>query len=257
MKLEGKTILITGSTAGIGEAMARRFHAEGANIVLHGLEEAAGQAILEELGERAVLQISDLADLDAPDTLVQKAIDAFGGIDALVNNAATIPRATIHETDAELFDRTMAINARAPLLLVKAAVDTLSANQGVVVNIGSINAYCGEANLLVYSMSKGALLTMTRSLGDHLHTTKGICSYQLNLGWVLSPNENKRKIAEGFPEEWHKNIPREFAPRGSIQTPEEIARMALPFVAGDFRPVSGSTIELEQFPVIGRNPVKE
>lgn len=151
----------------------------------------------------------------------------------------------------------MAVNARAPLLLVKAAVDTLSANQGVVVNIGSINAYCGEANLLVYSMSKGALLTMTRSLGDHLHTTKGICFYQLNLGWVLSPNENKRKIAEGLPEDWHEKIPREFAPRGSIQTPEEIARMALPFVAGDFRPVSGSTIELEQFPVIGRNPVKE
>ena len=96
-----------------------------------------------------------------------------------------------------------------------------------------------------------------QSLGDHLHTTKGICFYQLNLGWVLSPNENKRKIAEGLPKDWHQNIPREFAPRGSIQTPEEIARMALPFVAGDFRPVSGSTIELEQFPVIGRNPVKE
>lgn len=257
MKLEGKTVLITGSTAGIGEAMARRFHAEGANIVLHGLEEKEGQAILGELGERAVLQISDLAEHGAPEALVQKALEAFDGINAIVNNAAAIPRATIHETDAELFDRTMAVNARAPLLLVKAAATTLAANQGVVVNIGSINAYCGEANLLVYSMSKGALLTMTRSLGDHLHTTRGICSYQLNLGWVLSPNENKRKIAEGLQEDWHQNIPREFAPRGSIQTPEEIARMALPFVAGDFRPVSGSSIELEQFPVIGRNPVKE
>ena len=257
MKLEGKTVLITGSTAGIGEAMARRFHAEGANIVLHGLEVVEGQAILEELGERAVLHINDLAEAGAPEALVQKAIDTFGRIDAIVNNAAAIPRATIHETDAELFDRTMAINARAPLLIVKAASDTLATNQGVVVNIGSINAYCGEANLLVYSMSKGALLTMTRSLGDHLHTTKGICFYQLNLGWVLSPNENKRKIAEGLPEDWHENIPKEFAPRGSIQRPEEIARMALPFVAGDFRPVSGSTIELEQFPVIGRNPVKE
>ncbi|MEK9984289.1 MAG: SDR family NAD(P)-dependent oxidoreductase [Opitutae bacterium] len=257
MKLQGKTILITGSTAGIGEAMARRFHAEGANIVLHGLEEADGQALLSELGERAILKISDLSNPNAPCELVEIAQESFGGIDALVNNAAVIPRATLHETDAQLFDQTMAVNARAPLLLIQAATESLAKNQGVVVNIGSINAYCGEAHLLAYSMSKGALMTLTRSLGDHLHSTLGICSYQLNLGWVLSENERIRKIKEGLPEDWHQKIPREFAPRGSIQTPDEIARMTLPFVAGDFRPVSGSTIELEQFPVIGRNPVKE
>ena len=257
MKLEGKTVLITGSTAGIGEAMARRCHAEDANIILHGLEETEGQALLDELGERAILHIGDLAEPDAPRQLVAEAIEAFGGIDALVNNAASIPRATLHETDAELFDHTLAVNTRAPLLLIQAAADTLATNQGVIVNIGSINAYCGEANLLAYSMSKGALMTLTRSLGDHLHTTQGICTYQLNLGWVLSPNENKRKIAEGLPKDWHQYLPREFAPRGTLQTPQEIARMALPFIAGDFRPTSGSVIELEQFPVIGRNPLKE
>ncbi len=256
MKLQGKTLLVTGSTAGIGQAMTRRFHAEGANLVLHGLEEAQGQDLLAELGERATLHTGDLADPDTPQSLVATAIETFGGIDALVNNAAAIPRATLHETDATLFDHTMAVNARAPLLLIQAAADTLAANQGVIVNIGSINAYCGEANLLAYSMSKGALMTLTRNLGDHLHTTLGICSYQLNLGWVLSENERRRKIHEGLPEDWHQNISREFAPRGSLQTPDEIARMALPFVAGEFRPVSGSTIELEQFPVIGRNPLK-
>ena len=101
-------------------------------------------------------------------------------------------------------------------------------------------------------MSKGALMTLTRSLGDHLHSTLGICSYQLNLGWVLSENERIRKIKEGLPEDCIENRA-EFAPCGSIQTPDEIARMTLPFVAGDFR-LSGLTIELEQFPVIGRNP---
>ena len=91
MKLQGKTILITGSTAGIGEAMARRFHVEGANIVLHGLEEADGQALLSELGERAILKISDLSNPNAPCELVEIAQESFGGIDALVNNAAVIP----------------------------------------------------------------------------------------------------------------------------------------------------------------------
>ena len=257
MKLEGKTILVTGSTTGIGEAIARKCHAEGANIVLHGLNKAEGESVCSSLGNRVMFHLSDLTNDGAPEELVQKAVDTFGGLDALVNNAAVFPRATIEHTDAELFDATMAVNARAPLLLCKAAADELEKTQGVIVNIGSINAYCGEANLLVYSMSKGALMTMTRSLGEYLQYTKGICSYQLNLGWVLSENERQRKIDEGLPENWFELQPREVSPHGKLLTPDQIATMAFPFVAGDMRPTSGSVIELEQYPIIGRNPTKE
>jgi len=257
MKLEGKTILVTGSTSGIGEAIARKCHAEGANIVLHGLHKEEGESVCESLGSRVVLHLSDLTVDGAPEELVQKAVETFGGLDALVNNAAVFPRATIEHTDAELFDTTMAVNARAPLLLCKAAADELGKRQGVIVNIGSINAYCGEANLLVYSMSKGALMTMTRSLGEYLQYTKGICSYQLNLGWVLSENERLRKIDEGLPENWYELQPREVSPHGKLLTPDQIAEMAYPFVSGMMRPTSGSVIELEQYPIIGRNPSKE
>jgi NAD(P)-dependent dehydrogenase (short-subunit alcohol dehydrogenase family) len=257
MKLEGKTILVTGSTSGIGEAIARKCHAEGANIVLHGLNKEEGESVCSSLGNRVMFHLSDLTNDGAPKELVQKAVDTFGGLDALVNNAAVFPRATIEHTDAELFDATMAVNARAPLLLCKAAADELEKTQGVIVNIGSINAYCGEANLLVYSMSKGALMTMTRSLGEYLQYTKGICSYQLNLGWVLSENERQRKIDEGLPENWFELQPREVSPHGKLLTPDQIATMAFPFVSGDMRPTSGSVIELEQYPIIGRNPTKE
>lgn len=257
MKLDGKTILVTGSTSGVGAAIARKCHGEGANIVLHGLVEAEGEAVRESLGERVVFHRLDLTQPGAAEELVQAAVEAFGGLFAVVNNAAVFPRATIEDSDAQLFDDTMAVNARAPLMLCKAAADELEKTRGVIVNIGSINAYCGEANLLVYSMSKGALMTMTRSLGEYLQYTKGICSYQLNLGWVLSENERRRKIDEGLPEDWYERQPREVSPHGKLLTPEEIAVMAFPFVSGDMRPTSGSVIELEQFPVIGRNPTKE
>ena len=257
MKLEGKTILITGSVSGIGEAIARKCHGEGANILLHGLDPEEGDAILKNFTDRVAFYACDLVKPESAEELVQKAVDTFGCLDAVVNNAAVFPRATIEHTDAELFDSTMAVNARAPLLLCKAAANELEKTKGVIVNIGSINAYCGEANLLVYSMSKGALMTMTRSLGEYLQYTKGICSYQLNLGWVLSENERQRKIDEGLPENWYELQPREVSPHGKLLTPDQIATMAFPFVSGNMRPTSGSVLELEQFPIIGRNPTKE
>ncbi|MBO93874.1 MAG: short-chain dehydrogenase [Opitutales bacterium] len=257
MKLAGKTVLITGSATGIGEAMARLCHAEGANVVIHGKEEKEALRVSTDLGERVLERTDDLSDPDSPERLVGATIEAFGKLDALVNNAAIISRHDLDASDTELFDHDFSVNTRAPLFLIKAALPHLTEAKGNVLNIGSINSYCGERNLLVYSMTKGALLTMTRNLGDTLHRENGVCVNQFNLGWVLSPNEIKAKIAEGLPEDWPDKVPPSFAPCGRIILPEEIARIALPWIAGETRPVSGSVIDVEQFPVIGRNPVKE
>ena len=257
MKLSGKTVLITGSATGIGEAMARLCHAEGANVVIHGKNAGEAQRVNEDLGERVLKRTDDLADPATPERLVAATMEAFGRIDALVNNAAVITRKDMASSDPEQFDHDFAVNTRSPLFLIKAALPHLSETKGNVLNIGSINAYCGERNLLVYSMTKGALQTMTRNLGDVLHRENGVCVNQFNLGWVLSPNELKAKIAEGLPEDWPDKVPATFAPCGRIMKPEEIARIALPWIAGETRPVSGSVIDVEQFPVIGRNPVKE
>src|SRR3954465_11882641 len=121
MRLADKVVIVTGSTTGIGEATARRFVAEGARVVVHGRERERGEQVVGELGPgRAILLIEDLADPDAPTRIVQAAVNAFGKLDAIVNNAAWIVRSNIDTTDAGLFDRCMAINVRAPLLLFKA-----------------------------------------------------------------------------------------------------------------------------------------
>ncbi len=199
--------------------------------------------------------MDDLAEPASATRLVEAAIKAFGRIDGVVNNAAWIVRSNIDTTDVALFDRAMAINCRAPMLIVKAALPHLKASQGVVLNIGSVNAYCGEPNQLAYSCSKGALMTLTRNLSDALGRDK-VRVNQINPGWVLSPNEYKLKVSEGLPPDWHEHPPAAFAPSGRIMTPEQLAAAAVYWVSEESRPVSGTVLEIEQFPIIGRNPLK-
>jgi NAD(P)-dependent dehydrogenase (short-subunit alcohol dehydrogenase family) len=255
-RLDNKVIIVTGSTTGIGEAIARRFVAEGARVLIHGLERELGEKIVSELGAKhAALHVDDLADAATPHRLVDAAMGAFGRIDGIVNNAAWTGRSNLATTDAALFDRCMAINVRAPLLLIQAAFPYLKSARGSVLNIGSINGYCGEPNLLAYSLSKGALITLTRNLAD-AHGRDGIRFNHFNLGWVLSSNEYALKVSEGLPPDWPEHVPPVFAPSGRIMSPENIATAAVYWIGDESRPISGSVLELEQYPVIGRNPVK-
>ena len=92
MDLSGKSILITGSATGIGEAMARLCHAKGANVVIHGKEKKDAGRVTEDLGERVLGRTDELADPATPERLVNATVEAFGRIDSLVNNAAIITR---------------------------------------------------------------------------------------------------------------------------------------------------------------------
>jgi len=188
--------------------------------------------------------------------LIDATIKAFGKVDAIVNNAATVARSTLESTDVATFDRIIAINLRAPLLLIRTALPYLKLARGSVLNIGSINAYCGAPNLLAYSISKGGLMTMTRNLADALCYDQ-VRVNQLNLGWVLSENENKLMIAGGLPPDWAEHPPRSAAPSGKLIMPEQIATAAVYWIGDESRPISGSVCEMEQFPVIGRNSIKE
>jgi len=256
MRLQDKVILITGSTTGIGEAIARRFVAEGARVLIHGRDKARGQALVEEHFGRMVLHADDIADPAAPERMIDAAIHAFGRLDGLVNNAASVQRSNLSNTTTELFDKIIAINVRAPLLLIQAAAPHLKQNKGAVLNIGSLNGYCGEANLLAYSISKGGLMTLSRNLGDAL-AFDGVRVNHFNVGWVLTPNEYEVKIADGLPPDWPERIPKTKAPAGRLLKPEEIAASAVYWLSDESYPISGSVIDLEQHPVIGRNPPKE
>ena len=256
MRLRDKVVIVTGSTQGIGEAIARRFVAEGARVIVHGLERDLGERVVADLGKSAVLHCNDLGRPESAPELVEIALARFGRIDAIVNNAATTRRFTLDETDAAAFDFVINLNLRAPLLLIRAALPHLLASKGSVLNIGSVNAYCGAANLVPYSVSKGGLMTMTRNIADAYCRT-GLRVNQLNLGWVLTENEKRVMQAGGLPPDWWNDPPRDGAPIGRLMLPEEVATAAVYWIGDESRPVSGSVLELNQFPIIGRNSVKE
>jgi NAD(P)-dependent dehydrogenase (short-subunit alcohol dehydrogenase family) len=256
MRLQDKVIIVTGSTTGIGEAIARRVLAEGGRVVVHGRDAERGQAIVAEAPGRATFISADLADSTALPGIIEGAIKSFGKLDGLVNNAASTARNDLLHTDAAFFDRMMAINVRAPLLLIKAAYPHLKQSRGCVLNIGSINAYTGESNLVAYSISKGALMTLSRNQADAL-CYEGIRVNHFNVGWVLTANEYKTKIADGLPQNWPEQLEPQYAPSGRIMRPEEIATAAVYWLSDESRPISGSVVELEQYPMIGRNPVKK
>jgi NAD(P)-dependent dehydrogenase (short-subunit alcohol dehydrogenase family) len=255
MRLKDKHIIVTGSTTGVGEAIARKCVAEGAHVLIHGLEQDLADKVAGELGDAAIKLVNDLADPDAPRQIVDHAVAAWGRIDSIVNNAAWVKRADLEQTDAALFDRIMAINVRAPMLLIKAARKHLSDAGGAVINIGSMNMFGGENNLLPYSVSKGALYTLSRNLADALRL-EGIRIYHFILGWVLTENEYKYKIADGLPEDWPQRLPPHMIPSGSLLKPEHVANVAAFWLSDEAKPFAGTAFELDQVPFLGRNPTK-
>ena len=257
MRLQDQIILITGSTTGIGAAMARRFVAEGACVILHGRDITRGEALREELGpDRAAFVPGDLADEHHPAQLAAAALECFGRIDALVNNAALATRAHIADTDTAFFDRLLAVNLRAPFMLIRALLPALKKTQGCVLNIGSVLAHCGQSNLVAYSVSKGGLMTLTRNLADTLGPDR-VRVNQMNVGWTLTENEYQTKLDDGLPENWPETLPAYAAPSGSLLMPEDIAEAAIYWVSSASRPVSGTVFEAEQYPMIGRIPNQE
>ena len=255
--LKNKVLLITGSTTGIGEASARLAVAQGAQVMLHGLEEELAQQVQRDLGDQVRYVIADLIEPANCVKVVEATLAAFGRLDGVVNNAAVVTRSNLESTDAATFDRIIGINLRAPILIIREAVNAFRAQGGggAIVNIGSINALAGEPNLLAYSASKAGLLTATRNLANALATER-IRVNQLNLGWVTTPNEIALKIREGLPEGWEQNVPSHFAPSGKLLTPAEVAHHVIFWVSDASAPANGVDYVLEQYSPIGRNPHK-
>lgn len=252
MLLKNKRILVTGASHGIGKAIALFCSKEGAHVFLHGRDEQALSELSKEIGTTSHYLAIDLAEKKSAAKLVERAAYHFDGLDGLVNNAGIFPRTTWDEASSDLFDKIMTVNVRKPMLLSQAAITQFIKQKtaGSIVNIGSINAYCGQTDLLIYSMSKGALMTMTRNLADSL-AEHNIRINQLNVGWTATETERQLKNRE-LGQDWESRVPKMYAPQGHILTPENIAPHVGFWLSDLSSPCTGAVYEVEQYPVLGR-----
>ncbi len=226
--LSGRVALVTGSCIGLGAAIAERLAADGARVVVTGYPHERGRALAARLPHDATFIPADLCHAGETAALAARAIEACGGIDILVNNAANSERATIDRVTPELFDRQFHIIVRAPLLLAQAALPSLTARLGVILNICSVNARIGWPDLVVYASAKAALVTASKNLANALKYAR-VRVHCLNPGWIDTEGERAMMARLGHPPDY---LDREGAtfPAGRILRPEEVAGVVAFFV---------------------------
>ncbi len=258
MNLENKVVIVTGASAGIGLEIVKEALNKGAKVMIHSSHNSIKTAknLVKEFGVNTACFAADLSKFEELEDIVNETIKVFGKVDCLVNNAGVFPRNNITNIDEDTYDYIMNVNFKAPLFLCKKVVQFFLENniKGSIVNVGSINAYCGQNDLLVYSASKGALMTMTRNMADYLNV-KEIRINQINVGWTHTQKEHDTQVKEGNSQDWYENINSAFAPRGTILAPQEIAKHVIFWLSDYSIPANGSIYEVEQYPIIGRNKI--
>jgi NAD(P)-dependent dehydrogenase (short-subunit alcohol dehydrogenase family) len=167
-----RRVIVTGAASGLGLAVATRFQSEGAKVLLVDVSPEV-ELRARQLGERCRGLVCDLADAGCGETVLAAAVDAFGGCDTLINNAAWSHHVPFLDLKVEAFDRLVAINQRAPFLLTQAFARRLASAQTkpedpCVIHITSVNAISGNPNLTAYAGTKGALESMTRAMAVEL-----------------------------------------------------------------------------------------
>ncbi len=220
-RFTAKRALVTGAGSGIGEAVARGLHGEGAEVVLADRHGAAVKALAGELGARAGWVEIDVREED-------QVRGAMGGLDILVNVAGVGSTTTAPDTPLEVWEDVFAVNVRGTFLCCKHAIpDMARRGQGAIVNIGSIAGLVGLRNRAAYCASKGAVISLTRALAvDHVGDgirVNAVCPGTVDSPWV-------RRLVQDAGESLDTLRARQ--PMGRLGAPQEIAEAVL-YLASD------------------------
>ena len=226
MLFEGKTVIITGSGAGIGRSAAVAFAKAGANVVTNSV--SGNSSVCDEIraaGGNAIYVKADVSTAEGVEALFREAVAAYGDIDVVVNAAGIVPEGNVETCDEDEWDRVMRINVKSVYLMAHNAIPYLRKTKGCMVNITSTVAIKGVANRASYSASKGAVLSLSRSMAIE-YAREGIRVNCVCPGTVCSPSFMQRVNNAPDPEAAMKNfVARQ--PMGRLGEPDEVARAIL------------------------------
>src|SRR3989440_8474453 len=199
-RLQEKVVIVTGAAQGIGFGCARLLAAEGAAVVLGDIQKERGEqsaAIIRKEGGEALFCPADVREEQRCAALIEKAVQSYGELDGLVNNAGWFPRATLEQTTTELWEEVFRVNLRSAFYCCKYALPRMrDAGKGSIVNMGSICGIQSLPNLVAYGAAKGGLLSLTRTLAGAFAEHRIRVNYVIP-GWIFTEGELAIQRGEG------------------------------------------------------------
>ncbi|MGV2101495.1 SDR family oxidoreductase [Rhizobium sp. 21-4511-3d] len=228
-RLANKTALITGGTSGIGLETARQFIAEGARVAITGSSAASVENARKELGEKALVIQADAGNADGQKAVADAIKNAFGHLDILFVNAGIAEFGPLEQWTEAAFDKSIAINVKGPFFLIQALLPLFAKGAAIVLNT-SINAHIGMPNSSVYSLTKGALLTLAKTLSGEL-IGRGIRVNAVSPGPIATPLYSKLGNSEADSKAMAAHIQSQI-PAGRFGDPSEVAKTII-FLASD------------------------
>lgn len=253
MKFAEKVTLITGAAGGVGQALALLFAREGARLMLSDRDELGCAAIAERaraLGAEVSYLAGDLKQKSYCEALVSAAVEAFGGLDIVLNNAGIIPRGTIEETTDEMWFDAMGVNLNAVFYICRAAIPHMKGRKGAaIVNTSSVwGVYPGPGHV-AYCTSKGAVAALSKNLGRDCAPlgirVNAVCPHEINTPMIRTGFARRGLDPDQAVEELNKSVP-----LGRIAEPEDIADVIAFLASDEARYIAGETLE-----VTGAKPV--
>ena len=246
MKLKEKIAIVTGSTRGIGQGIARVFSHEGACVVVVARGEESGEKMADELGARnkkAIFIKTDVSDSASVQNMIKTTIDTFGKLDILVNNAGYHISKNVEETSEEEWEFIIKTNLRSTFLCSKYALPHLRKTRGCIINISSMVGLVGQPNAGAYSATKGGQIAMSKGMALDF-AKDGIRVNVICPGWIQTP-----LVDDWFSQQKDEKAAREYIfgahPLGRIGTSEECGLAALYLASNDSSFVTGITLNID------------
>ena len=245
-QFSGKAVLVTGATSGIGKACALAFAKQAARVACVGRNESALAAVVDNiksLGGDALPIKADLAIANEADAVISQTVDAFGGLNVLVNAAGHISSGTIENTSDEAWDDMMNVNVRAAFRLMRRAMPHLIERKGNVVNVSSVTGLRSFPGVLAYCVSKSAVDQLTRCSALEV-AAKGVRINAVNPGVVVTEIHKRGGMNNDAYDAFLEHS-KQTHPLGRVGQPDEIAALVTFLASDEARWITGATYSID------------